>query len=121
VVAVWRRDFIAFALGHDNFTIGNCDRTAQVTLDNVRLLSGNAIAPTATNDTATTNQASAIAALQCIWSKKFWVMQTLLRLGAIFMSDQPIALVYIWTYEGIQLELKKPHSHVSRLNPIRIN
>lgn len=41
--------------------LGFGDRTAQVTLDNVRLISGNAIAPTATDDTGVTNQASAIA------------------------------------------------------------
>ncbi len=41
--------------------LGFGDRTAQVTLDNVRLLSGNAIPPTATIDTGVTNQASAIA------------------------------------------------------------
>lgn len=35
-----------------------------------------------------------IAALLCVWSKKHWVMPTLLQLGAIFMRDQLIVLVY---------------------------
>ena len=48
-------------------------------------------------------------ALLCIWLKKLWVMQTLLRLDAISMRDQLIVLACTWNLESIQLKLKKSH------------